>query len=185
MLINADKPHRWKADVERSIRSLGRRASLDPTIPNAHESRQLATLKRWFCRNGYKEVSTNEGKDSHAMPPGTFTLCLRLPVDSPRSSAKRSVYCAVKPLTARISDFPVLIAARTAVNANNISQRGMAEARKFERVKARYGDAVKCLLFLRGHFHPEYLGAVAAEGMDWVWEHRTSDFALLFASGTN
>ena len=29
----------------------------------------------------------------------------------------------------------------------------------------------------RLHFNPRYLGYEAAEGIDWVWEHRINDLA--------
>lgn len=32
------------------------------------------------------------------------------------------------------------------------------------------------ILFLCGYFDSGYLGYEAAEGIDWVWEHRIDDF---------
>lgn len=33
------------------------------------------------------------------------------------------------------------------------------------------------ILFLCGYFDSGYLGYEAAEGIDWVWEHRIDDLA--------
>ena len=35
---------------------------------------------------------------------------------------------------------------------------------------------VTLVLFLGGYFDSGYLGYEAAEGIDWVWEHRPDDF---------
>jgi hypothetical protein len=36
---------------------------------------------------------------------------------------------------------------------------------------------VRFVLFLCGYFDGGYLGYEAAEGIDWVWEHRIDDLA--------
>ncbi|MEE8514456.1 MAG: XamI family restriction endonuclease, partial [Gammaproteobacteria bacterium] len=41
-----------------------------------------------------------------------------------------------------------------------------------------YGRKVQFNLFLCGYFDSGYLGYEAAEGIDWVWEHRIDDLAL-------
>ena len=42
-----------------------------------------------------------------------------------------------------------------------------------------YGDAVSYSLFLCGYFDSGYLGYEAAEGIDWIWEHRINDLEQL------
>ena len=42
-----------------------------------------------------------------------------------------------------------------------------------------YGQDVKFIFFLCGYFDSGYLGYEAAEGIDWIWEHRLSDLDLL------
>lgn len=39
------------------------------------------------------------------------------------------------------------------------------------------GAGVRFNLFLCGYFDSGYLGYEAAEGIDWVWEHRIDDLA--------
>jgi hypothetical protein len=46
-------------------------------------------------------------------------------------------------------------------------------------LKAQLGDNVEFMLFLCGYFNAGYLGYEAAEGMDWVWEHRIEDLDKL------
>ena len=38
---------------------------------------------------------------------------------------------------------------------------------------------VHFILFLCGYFDSGYLGYEAAEGIDWIWEHRIDDLAAL------
>jgi type II restriction enzyme len=40
-----------------------------------------------------------------------------------------------------------------------------------------FGDQVRFILLLGGYFDSGYLGYEAAEGIDWVWEHRIDDLA--------
>lgn len=171
-----------KKDLERAATVIADRmcgASSDPIIRNAQEKRQLATLGRWLRRNGYREVSTRDGKDPYAMPPGTFAFRLSLPAGDPKASVKIPIDCVVKPLDAPACALPILIEAKSAGDATNTNKRRKEEAQKLHQLKKRYGDDVMFLLYLCGYFEPGYLGYEAAEGIDWVWEHRTGDFASL------
>ena len=46
-------------------------------------------------------------------------------------------------------------------------------------LKATYGDNVVFVLFLCGYFDAGYLGYSAADGIDWIWEHRPEDLDQL------
>ena len=46
-------------------------------------------------------------------------------------------------------------------------------------VKQTYGESIDLTLFLCGYFDAGYLGYEAAEGIDWVWEHRIDDMEQL------
>ncbi|MFH0992394.1 MAG: XamI family restriction endonuclease [bacterium] len=92
---------------------------------------------------------------------------------------KNCIDCIVKPLSAKISDFPLLIEAKSAGDATNTNKRRKEEAQKIHQLREQYGTSVKFLLYLCGYFEPGYLGYEAAEGIDWVWEHRTGDFDSL------
>lgn len=49
---------------------------------------------------------------------------------------------------------------------------------KMAQLKSNYGNNIRFILFLCGYFDSGYLGYEAAEGIDWVWEHRIDDLAL-------
>jgi hypothetical protein len=42
-----------------------------------------------------------------------------------------------------------------------------------------YGESVTYALLLGGAFDAGYLGTQAAEGIDWVWQHRLHDLDAL------
>jgi hypothetical protein len=50
---------------------------------------------------------------------------------------------------------------------------------KVHQLQAAYGKDVVFVLFLCGYFGSDYLGYEAAEGIDWVWEHRIDDLLKL------
>lgn len=181
-VASKEKPN--KQDLARAATVIADRmcgAYSDPIIRNAQERRQLATLGRWLRRNGYREINTKEGKDPYAMPPGTFAFRLSLPAGDKKSSVNIPIDCVVKPLNAAANDMPVLIEAKSAGDATNTNKRRKEEAQKLHQLKKRYGNDITFLLYLCGYFEPGYLGYEAAEGIDWVWEHRTRDFAPIFA----
>lgn len=83
----------------------------------------------------------------------------------------------VMPLTAHRGELPVMIEAKSAGDFANTNKRRKEEAAKATQLHATFGDKVKYILFLCGYFDAGYLGYEAAEGIDWVWEHRLEDLA--------
>lgn len=154
-------------------------ATTDPIIRNAQEKRQLAAIKRWLRRKGYKQIETEEARDPHEMHPGTFTFHLNLPAGKKKTPVNIPIDCVVKPLHAREGDLPLLIEAKSAGDATNTNKRRKEEAQKFAQLKERYGKNVEFILLLCGYFEPGYLGYEASEGIDWVWEHRLDDLSGL------
>lgn len=61
----------------------------------------------------------------------------------------------------------------------NTNKRRKEEATKIRQLQATYGATVSLVLFLCGYFGSDYLGYEAAEGLDWVWEHRIDDLLTL------
>lgn len=59
----------------------------------------------------------------------------------------------------------------------NTNKRRKEEAIKMAQLRSTYGAAICFNLFLCGYFDSGYLGYEAAEGIDWVWEHRIDDLA--------
>lgn len=81
----------------------------------------------------------------------------------------------VQPKKPRPDKLPILVEAKSAGDFTNVNKRRKEEATKMRQLQETYGDDVCFILFLNGYFDSGYLGYEAAEGIDWVWEHRIDD----------
>ncbi len=117
----------------------------------------------------------------HNMPPGTFSFRMVVPVQQVGSIKNISipVDAVIKPLNARPDDFPLLVEAKSAGDFTNTNKRRKEEAVKMIQLKHTYGPNIRFVLFLCGYFDAPYLGYSAAEGIDWVWEHRIDDLTKM------
>ena len=70
---------------------------------------------------------------------------------------------------------PIFIECKSAGDFTNTNKRRKEEAVKMAQLTDTYGEGVEFVLFLCGYFDSGYLGYEAAEGIDWVWEHRIED----------
>lgn len=150
----------------------------DPIIRNAQEKRQLASITAFLENKGYRLVSPNAYNE---MNPGDFAFHLNIPVQHGGRNTRTvnvTVDVAILPKSARRGDLPILIEAKSAGDFTNVNKRRKEEAQKMSQLKQTYGD-VTYILFLCGYFDSGYLGYEAAEGIDWVWEHRISDMEAL------
>ena len=147
----------------------------NPIIRNAQEKRQLAAISTWLTSIGYTPAV--EGVRHDEMLSGTFSFHLNVPVE--RAGAGGSINipvdAVVMPRSARVGELPLLIEAKSAGDFTNVNKRRKEEAMKMGQLRRTYGSDVRFILFLCGYFDSGYLGYEAAEGIDWVWEHRLGD----------
>lgn len=149
----------------------------NPIIRNAQEQRQLAYIGQWLEARGYKKLPDGSRTDFLKMPAGTYSFRMNVSVGDPETGATVNipVDAVVMRKTAKAGDFPLLIEAKSAGDFTNTNKRRKEEAQKINQLRARYGQSVEFILFLCGYFDSGYLGYEAAEGIDWVWEHRIAD----------
>lgn len=152
-------------------------AQANPIIRNEQEKRQLAKVKAWLEARGYNEVDSNARVNFQNMEPGTFSFRLNVRVRD--NTVNIPVDAVIMPLSASKGDLPLLIEAKSAGDFTNTNKRRKEEATKMAQLKQSYGDCVSFVLFLCGYFDSGYLGYEAAEGIDWIWEHRIEDMAEL------
>jgi len=147
----------------------------NPIIRNAQEKRQLAAIAAWLEARGY--VPLTPGFRFDQMPQGTFCFRLNVPVNADGSDVgyKIPIDALVQPHNARDRDHPLMIEAKSAGDFTNTNKRRKEEAFKVTQLRATYGREIRFILFLCGYFDSGYLGYEAAEGIDWVWEHRIDD----------
>ena len=152
-------------------------AVANPIIRNAQEKRQLAAIGKWLTALEYKNLPAGEGTKYDDMKPGTFSYRLNVPVEQDGTAriVNIPVDAVVMPKTAKADDLPLLIEAKSAGDFTNVNKRRKEEAAKMSLLRRTYGDDVRYILFLCGYFDSGYLGYEAAEGIDWVWEHRIND----------
>ena len=151
----------------------------DPIIRNAQEKRQLKVIGAYLKKKEYKQVKNGEAKTIDSLEPGTFSFRLNVPVKLGANDHKVNIPVDVVICPKDKKRKPILIEAKSAGDFTNTNKRRKEEAVKYAQIKNTYGSDMPFFLFLCGYFDSGYLGYEAAEGIDWVWEHRTKDFDLL------
>lgn len=146
----------------------------NPIIRNAQEKRQLAGIAKWLEAKGYSALSNNFEGSFQDMPAGTYSFRMNVPVGGERT-INMPIDAVIMPLESAQSELPLLIEAKSAGDFTNTNKRRKEEAQKVHQLRSTYGGEVRFILFLCGYFDSGYLGYEAAEGIDWVWEHRIDD----------
>lgn len=170
-------------EVQRSATVVADRlcgAAADPIIRNAQEKRQLAVITSFLRNRGYREAAA--GTKYNEMIAGTYSFHTNVPVlvaEGVEDKINIPVDVVILPKSANDGDFPLLIEAKSAGDFTNVNKRRKEEAAKMQQLKNTYGNAVSYSLFLCGYFDSGYLGYEAAEGIDWIWEHRINDLEQL------
>ena len=178
-----EKRRPTEQEVQRSATVVADRlcgAIADPIIRNAQEKRQLATITSFLQGRGYTEVSV--GTKSNELVAGTYSFHTNVPVlvaEGAEDKINIPVDVVILPKSANDGDFPLLIEAKSAGDFTNVNKRRKEEAVKMQQLKNTYGNTVSYSLFLCGYFDSGYLGYEAAEGIDWIWEHRINDLEQL------
>ena len=157
-------------------------AMADPIIRNAQEQRQLGGIATWLQGKGYGQLESREVSDLRSMPPGTYAFRLNVAVRQGTAEGKQvniPVDAVINARNPSPESLPLLVEAKSAGDFTNVNKRRKEEATKMAQLRASYGADTRFVLFLCGYFDSGYLGYEAAEGIDWVWEHRISDFEEL------
>ncbi len=170
-----DKSEVFRASTIVADRLCG--AASDPIIRNSQERRQLDLISRWLDRRGYQK---SKGLRFNQMKPGTYAIRLNIPVSlTEEKRVNIPVDVVIKPKASKESELPIFVEAKSAGDFTNTNKRRKEEATKIAQLKKNYGSNVQYILFLCGYFDAGYLGYEAAEGIDWIWEHRIDDMNML------
>ena len=151
----------------------------NPIIRNAQECRQLAYIQKYLKGKGYHHKPHPPGVHIKKMEPGTFSFRTNVVVGTSDHSVNIPIDCIIQPKKTRRGKLPILIEAKSAGDFTNTNKRRKEEATKVRQLRDTYGKNVQFLLFLCGYFDGGYLGYEAAEGIDWIWEHRIDDMVQL------
>jgi XamI restriction endonuclease len=176
----ASKEERYRSSTIVADRLCG--AVAEPNVRNAQEKRQLALIEKYLTERGYKLKAHPAATALNQMEPGTFSFRLNVLVKPSKTEAKTvkiPIDAVIQPKKAKLPHLPILIEAKSAGDFTNVNKRRKEEAIKINYLKATYGKDVVFVLFLCGYFDAAYLGYEAAEGIDWIWEHRSEDLDQL------
>jgi hypothetical protein len=174
------KEERYRSSTIVADRLCG--AVAEPIVRNAQEKRQLALIGQYLTARGYKLKAHPVATPITQMKPGTFTFRLNVLVKPSQAEAKTvkiPIDAVIQPKDVKLPHLPLLIEAKSAGDFTNVNKRRKEEATKINQLRATYGDQVVFVLFLCGYFDAAYLGYEAAEGIDWIWEHRIEDIDQL------
>lgn len=151
-------------------------AVANPIIRNEQEKRQLAAIKAWLEARGYRQ--TAPATRFNAMQAGTFSFRMNVPVklEGGVQTINIPIDAVIRPKNAKPDELPIFFEAKSAGDFTNTNKRRKEEAVKMAQLRSNY-PGVRFNLFLCGYFDSGYLGYEAAEGIDWVWEHRIDDLA--------
>ena len=155
-------------------------AIADSIIRNAQEKRQLEAIKLFLESKGYAYVSNCINYET--LPQGTFSFHTNVPVyvaDGQNEMINISVDVVITPLSAKGISTPIFLEAKSAGDFTNVNKRRKEEAIKMQQLRCTYGNNFSYVLFLCGYFDLGYLSYEAAEGIDWIWEHRIMDMNFL------
>lgn len=150
----------------------------DPIIRNAQEQRQLARISQYLDQRGYCKQDYPSSKPLTDMKPGTYALRMNVAAGTSHR-VNIPVDVVIQPRELHQDGLPVFIEAKSAGDFTNTNKRRKEEATKMRQLRETYGNHVVYVLFLCGYFGIDYLKYEAAEGIDWVWEHRIDDLAQL------
>jgi XamI restriction endonuclease len=153
-------------------------AVANPIVRNAQEQRQLAMIGDFLDKRGYQRQPHPATKPLKEMEPATYAFRMNLPVGE-ALRVNIPIDVVIQPKKLRRDRLPILIEAKSAGDFTNTNKRRKEEATKIRQLQATYGATVPFILFLCGYFGSDYLGYEAAEGIDWVWEHRIEDLLKL------
>jgi len=153
-------------------------AESDPIIRNAQERRQLASIKKWLEKRGYRKLRGGEVETFDKMPPMTFSFRFNVPVNlEDGKKVNIPVDVVIMRKEAKSGDYPLFFEAKSAGDFTNVNKRRKEEGKKVTQLLKTYGKRISFNLFLCGYFDSGYLGYEASDGIDWVWEHRIDDLA--------
>ena len=174
------KEERYRSSTIVADRLCG--AVAEPIVRNAQEKRQLALIEKYLTERGYKLKAHPAAVRLMRWSRARFAFRMNVLVKPSKAEAKTvkiPIDAVIQPKKAKLPHLPILIEAKSAGDFTNVNKRRKEEAIKITYLKATYGEDVQFVLFLCGYFDAAYLGYEAAEGIDWIWEHRIQDLDQL------
>lgn len=176
--LDSESSHDNDQDITRAASIVADRLSLadaNPIIRNAQEQRQLLAIGNWLNSKGYRKEESPPNHPSQ-FNKGTYSFRSNLYIDQNGREVNIPIDTIVQPFHGNKT---ILIEAKSAGDFTNTNKRRKEEATKKRQIDDTFGETTIFVLFLCGYFDQGYLGYEAAEGIDWVWEHRIEDLEMI------
>ena len=143
-------------------------------VRSARRQHQLAVVAEYLESRGYRRCRHPMDQQYTTTPPGMYEFRVTLPLTM-GTYDRASFDVLIQRKDTPVGGMPILLDVRSSVTAAAATDRRDADAKKLRDLRMTYGESVPYALMLGGSFDPGYLGTQAAEGMDWVWQHRLHD----------
>ncbi len=148
------------------------------TIRGAWKMYQLFNLSVYLDLRGYREIVPVCRRYYSQNAPGTYIVFVSVPA-ALGQDAFLPIDVVVRPMERRFNLSRVFIQTE---GRSSFAKPIAQNSRLFDMARGlrmTYGDDVPFAALLGGYFGADYLGTQAAEGIDWVWQHRLGDLQEL------
>lgn len=149
-------------------------------VRSARKKHQLAVVAEYLESRSYRRCHHPMGQQYTTTPPGMYEFGVTLPLTM-GTYDRASFDVLIQRKDAEIGGMPVLLDVRSSATAAAARDHRDADAKKLRDLRMTYGESVPYALLLGGTFDTGYLGTQAAEGIDWVWQHRLNDLDAVLA----
>ena len=123
---------------------------------------------------------TGDGTRFDAMQPGTFSFRMNVPVklENKVQSINIPIDAVIMPKDAKANQLPLFFKIQSVDSFRKTNKFRKDNSIKMAQMRNIFCKRIQFILLLCGYFDSSYLGYEAAEGIDWVWEHRIDDLAF-------
>lgn len=116
-----------------------------PDVRNAQEERQLALIKSWLDKRGYRQLSLRGNIDCDRMEPGTYVFHLNVlgTLEDGIQQVNIPVDAVIMPLSSPPGTRPLFFEAKSAGDFANTNKRRKEETAKMAQLRKAYEEAAK------------------------------------------
>ncbi|MBK8916176.1 MAG: XamI family restriction endonuclease [Phycisphaerales bacterium] len=143
-------------------------------VRSARRKHQLAVVAEYLESRGYCRCRHAMDQQYTITLPGMYEFGVSLPLTM--GTYDRATFdVLIQRKNSPFGGMPILLDVRSSETTTAARDCRDADAKKLHDLRMTYGELVPYSLMLGGSFDPGYLGTQAAEGIDWVWQHRLHD----------
>lgn len=143
-------------------------------VREAHYRDRLSELASYLNSRGYREHLHPLEQQFTKIDPGTYKFDVAVPLAIGTEAITR-IDVLLQRKRLHFDRMPLLLDVKSAMTLAMANKHNGEVVEKLKRLRMTYGRSVPFVLVLCGYFDAGYLGTQAAEGVDWIWQHRLGD----------